>query len=180
MLQNFEEGNAELLELLSFHNYHKKPTKENLSIVLHELCRSQDILPTVLWKSLTAIKSVFDTIEQLEEFHQSRLPTARKVINALKCDLKNDAERAVFNHLTRYIKSLSKDDLMTLLRFITASDLAPGAVVVNFEEQVFRAPSVRTCGNILNLSGSYSCYNELAEEFTNVLRNKESFTFPFA
>ena len=87
--------------------------------------------------------------------------------------------RAVFNHLTRYIKSLSKDDLVTLLRFITASDLAPDAIVVNFEEQVFRAPSVRTCSNILNLSASYSCYNELAEEFTNVLRN-ESFTFHFA
>ena len=89
-------------------------------------------------------------------------------------------QRVVFNHLTRYIKSLSKDDLMTLLRLITASDQAPNAIVVNFEEQVFRAPSVRTCGNILNFSASYSCYNELAEEFTNVFRNKESFTCHFA
>ena len=60
------------------------------------------------------------------------------------------------------------------LRFITASDLAPSAIVVNFEEQ---APSVRTCSNILNLSASYSCYNELDEEFTNAGRNKESFTY---
>ena len=43
---------------------------------------------------------------------------------------------------------------MTLLRFITASDLAPDAIVVNFEEQVFRAPLVKTCGNILNLLAS--------------------------
>ena len=68
---------------------------------------------------------------------------------------------------------------MTLLRFITASDLALNAIVVNFEEQVFRASSVRTHSNILNLSASYSCYNELAEEIANVLRNKESFTFHF-
>ena len=129
---------------------------------------------------MTTSKSISDTIEQLEEFYQSRLPTAKKVINALKCDLRNDAERAVFNHLTRYIKSLSKDNLMTLLRFITVSDLAPDANEVKFEEHVFRAPSVRTRGNILNLSASYSCYNKLAEEFTNVLRNKESFTFHFA
>ena len=74
---------------------------------------------------------------------------------------------------------MSKDDLVTLLRFITASDLAPDAIVVNFEEEILRAPSVRTCGNILNLSESYSCYNELAEEFANVLRNKESFTLQF-
>ena len=129
---------------------------------------------------MSASKAIFDTIEKLEEFYQSRLPTAKKVINALKCDLRNDAQRAVFNHLTRYIKSLSTDNLMTLPRFITASDLAPGTIVVNFEEQVFCAQSVRTCGNILNLSASYSCYNELAEEFRNVLRNKESFTFHFA
>ena len=89
---------------------------------------------------MTTSKSISDTIEQLEEFYQSRLTTAKKVINALKCDLRNDAERAVFNHLTRYIKSLSKDDLMTLLRFIIATDLAPDAIVVKFEEQVFRAP----------------------------------------
>ena len=66
---------------------------------------------------------------------------------------------------------------MTLLRFITASDLTPDAIAVNFEEKIFRSPSVKTCGNILNLSVSYSCYNELAEEFTNILRKKEIFTF---
>ena len=41
MLKIFEEGNAELLELLSFYNCYKKPTKENLSIVLHELAQQE-------------------------------------------------------------------------------------------------------------------------------------------
>ena len=68
-------------------------------------------------------------------------------------------QRVVFSHLTRYIKSLSKDDLMILLRFITARDVAPDAIVVTFLEQVFLAPSVRTCVNILDLSASYSSYN---------------------
>ena len=44
---------------------------------------------------MSASEAIFDTIEQLEEFYQSRLPTAKKVINALKCDLRNDAQRAV-------------------------------------------------------------------------------------
>ena len=43
MLQSFEEENAELLELLSFSNCYKKPTKEILSIVLRELAH-QEIL----------------------------------------------------------------------------------------------------------------------------------------
>ena len=107
---------------------------------------------------MTASKSIFDKIEQLEEFYQSWLPNAKKVINASKFDLRNDAGRAVFNHLTRYIKSLSKDDLMILLRFLTASDLEHDAIAVNFKEQVYLVPSVRTCYNILNLSISYTCY----------------------
>ena len=61
---------------------------------------------------MTTSKLIFDTFEQLEEFYRSQLPTAKKFINALKCDLRNGAERAVFNHLTGYIKSLSKDSLM--------------------------------------------------------------------
>ena len=105
-------------------------------------------------KVMTASKSIFDTIEQLGEFYQSRFPAAKKVINALKCDLRNDVERTVFNDLTRCIKSLSKNNLVTLLSFITTSDLVPDAIVVNFEEEILRAPSVRTCGNILNLSAS--------------------------
>ena len=139
-----------------------------------------DTLLTVLWKSCPPVKQFLIRLINYKNFTKADYQLQKKVINALKCDLRNDAQRAVFNHSTRYIKSLGKGDLMTLLRFITAGDLAPDAIVVNFEEQVFRAPSVRTCGNILNLSASYSCYNELAEEFTNVLRNKESLTFYFA
>ena len=139
MLQNFVEGNAELLELLSFYNCYKKPAKENLSVVLHELALQELVqkpryIANCFMEVMSASKTIFDTIEQLEEFYQSRLTTAKKVINALKCDRRNDAQRAVFNHLTRYIKFLSKDDLMTLLRFIAASDLAPDAIVVNFED----------------------------------------------
>ena len=40
----------------------------------------------------------------------------KKVINALVCNPANDAERMVFTHLTRYIKSLSKDNLLAFLR----------------------------------------------------------------
>ena len=116
ILQNFEEGNAELLELLGFYNCFKKPTKENLSIVLQELAHQEIVqkpryIANCFMEVMSASKSIFDTIEQLEEFYQSQLPTANKVINALKCELRIDAEKAVFNHLTRYVKSLSKDIL---------------------------------------------------------------------
>ena len=103
----------------------------------------------------------------------------KKVINALVCNPANDAERMVFTHLTRYIKSLSKDNLLAFLRFIAASDLAPDAIVVDFKEHSVRAPVVCTCSNCLTLSSAYPCYNVIADKITNILKNKESFNFYF-
>ena len=57
-----------------------------------KLCR---YIANCFMEVMSASEAIFDTIEQLEEFYQSRLPTAKKVINALKCDLRNDAQRAV-------------------------------------------------------------------------------------
>ena len=117
------------------------------------------------------------SVESILEFYKSREPTARKLINALICDPRSDSERAVFSYLTCFIKSLSMDDLKLFLPFLTASDLAPMPITVEFGEQMFRAPVVRTCSNTITLSPAYACYNELAEEITNILRNKDSFHF---
>ena len=103
----------------------------------------------------------------------------KKVINALVCNPANDAERTVFMHLTRYIKFLSKDNILAFLRFIKVRDRAPDAIVVDFKEHSFRAPVAPTCINCLTLSSTYPCYNVLADEITNILKNKESFNFYF-
>ena len=84
-----------------------------LQLADHKIVQKPRYIANCFMEVMTTSKSIFDTTEQLEEFYQSRLPTAKKVINALKYDLRNDAVSALFNHLTRYIKSLSKDDLMT-------------------------------------------------------------------
>ena len=124
-------------------------------------------------------EKIFSSAEHLEQFYQRYAPTAKKVINALVCTPANNAERTVFTHLTRYIKSLSKDNLLAFLRFITASDLAPDAIVVDFKEHSFRAPVARTCSSCLTLSSAYPCYNVFADGITNILKNKESFNFYF-
>ena len=40
-----------------------------------------------------------------------------------------------------------------------------------------RRPVVHTCGPSLELPSTYQCYNELAEEFTALLNDKESWSF---
>ena len=119
------------------------------------------------------------SVESVLEFYKSRAPTARKLINALICDPRSDSERTVFSYLTRFIKSLSMDDSKLFLRFLTAGDLAPMPLTVEFGEQMFRALVVRTCSNTITLSPAYACYNELGEEITNIFRNKDNFSFHF-
>ena len=107
MLQNFEERNAEFLELLSFCNCYKKLTKKNLSIVLLELVHQEIVqkpryIANCFMEAMTASKLIFDTTEQLEEFYQNRLPTVKKVINALKCDVESSIQS--FNTLHKVLE----------------------------------------------------------------------------
>ena len=186
MLPNFEEDNAELLELLSFYNCYRRPTKDNLHAIVIELAHQEIVQkPRYIANCFLEVMfantrgKFFSSVEHLEQFYQRYVPTAKKVINALVCNPANDAERTVFTHLTRYIKSLSKNNLLAFLCFKTASDLAPDAIVVDFKEHSFRAPVARTCSSCLTLSSAYPCYNVFADGITNILKNKESFNFYF-
>ena len=51
ILSHFEEDNAELLELLSFYNCYRRPTKDNLhNWHIRRSCRNHAILQIVSWK----------------------------------------------------------------------------------------------------------------------------------
>ena len=120
----------------------------------------------------------FKSKELLEKFYNERKPINRKLINCLKTSDLTDAQSACFNHLTRFIKSLSKDKLLIFLRFVTGSDIMPeNPILVDFNQEKTGTPFVRTCVPMLSLSSSYDCYNMLAEELTNVIMNKESYSF---
>ena len=151
MLSNFEEDNAELLQLLSFYKCYRTPTKDNLHAIIIELAHQETVQkPRYIANCFMEVmctntrKKLFSSVEHLEQFYQRYAPTAKKVINALVCNPANDAEKTAFMHLTRYIKSLSKDYLLAFLHFITASDVAPDAIIIDFKEHSFRAPVART------------------------------------
>ena len=70
--------------------------------------------------------------------------------------------------------------LKVFLKFVTGSDvmvLQTISVSFNPVEGIMRTPIAHTCGPILELPSKYQSYNELAEEFTNILREKASWTF---
>ena len=123
MLSNFEEDNAQLLlELLSFYNCCRRTTEDNLHAFIIELVHQEivqkpryiancfmEVMCANPREKLLAQWNIWNSFTK--DMHQ--LP--KKVINALVCNPANDAERMLFTHLTRYIKSLSKDNLLAFL-----------------------------------------------------------------
>ena len=180
------QDDAELLELLSFYNCYRRLTKDNLHAIIIELAHQEIVqkpryIATCFMEVMCANtrEKTFSSVEHLEQFYQRYAPTAKKIIHALVSNPTNDAETSVFTHLTRYVKSLIKDDPLAFLRYITASDLTAYAIVVDFKERSSHAPVYRTSSNCLTLSSAYPCYHVLAVEITNILKNKESFNFYF-
>ena len=124
-------------------------------------------------------KTLFGTPKNSVNFIK-RAPTSRRVVKALKINDLTDIQRSVLNFLQRFIKSLNRKDLCRILKFVTGCDILPDRPIqVIFTENIVRAPRSRTCVPQLELQDTYNCYNELAEEFTNILNSSDSFLFSF-
>ena len=128
----------------------------------------------------------FKSVETLEKLYVQRKPASKKVIKLLQSDPSNDAERNCLDHLKRYIKSLQSTFFETFLQFVTGSDvLLCDSVTVSYsnlesdpvQSGKGRRPIVRTCGPVLELPSTYQSYNELSEEFTELLNNKDSWEY---
>lgn len=184
-LVEYSDESEEILDLLSSYNCKSRLTTTNFPQLISELAHQELIQkPRYIGNCFSEVFSVrrlvypLTTADDLEEYYNKSLPSSRKVINSLQCDPACDNERSVLNHLTRFIKSLGGSDLRKLLRFVTGGDLMPSnPIKIAFVNQIPRAPRASTCSSTLHLSADYSCFNELAEEFSNVLENPNSFAF---
>ena len=88
-------------------------------------------------------------------------------------------QREIFDFLLKFVKSLKRENLERFLRYVTGSDNMPDVIHLDFVKQNFRAPRARLCSNLLELEDTYLSYNELSEEFLNILTNVESFRLSF-
>ena len=186
MLDKYDEENEDaLLETLSSYNCYRKPSKESLLEIVHELSHQELIqkpryVANCMSTEFGRRKHPFTNKEALHEFYKEKSLSSRKVIKCLDVSPENDSQRSVVNHVHRFIKSRDKRELATFMRFITGSDIMPEInISVVFVTQLFRAPIARSCVPMLELADTYTCYNELAEEFSAVLNNQESFQFSF-
>ena len=122
----------------------------------------------------------FANVESLRQLFLDNKPTAKKVIKALDAKPSSDAEKESLGFLKKFIKSLDPVSLKVFLKFVTASDLMIlQTITVSFNsmEGIGRTPIAHMCGPKLEFPSTYQSYNELAEEFMNILREKESWSF---
>jgi len=78
------------------------------------------------------------------------------------------------------VKSLNDNSLRNFLQFTTGSDLITVKsilVIFNLLDGALRRPIARTCGPLIELPSTYQSYNELVEEFTSIISNREAWSF---
>ena len=185
MFDSSDEHNEELMDLLSSYNCFRVPKKNNVKNIIVELAH-QELMQNPKY-IINCFGMVFGdhllkksrNVNSIYDFYKEKMPTPTKVVKKLLfSDELNEGQKQVSDFLKKYIKSLDKKDLKLFLRFVVGSGNMPMEINV-FCKQTIRAPRSRLCINQLELEESYQYFNELAEEFTAILTDPNSFRFSF-
>lgn len=189
MLDNYDPTNDGLNDLCSDYECKFVPKKlDDFVVVLKELAHKELIQkPKYIANCFTDVFkenriSFFKNVGEFRQFYKGKKPSCRKVAKSMIASgVTSASQKLVMTYLQQFVRSLDTNKLSLFLRFVTGGDLPPEYIIVNFKDQsaMSRAPRARTCGSILEISEEYACYNDLQEEFSNVLANKESFKFSF-
>ena len=177
----------DVLEILSSYKCYRNPSKENFSIILQELAHQELVqkpryIANAWSEELQSLKGhpEFNNFKSLSIMYAEKKPSAKRLINLLDAKPKSDADRACLDHLKRYIKSLDESMMGGFLQFITGSNIITVANIAssfNSNEGHSRGIVAHTCGPLLEVSSTYQSYNELPEDFSNILRNSFAGSF---
>ena len=185
--ESFDDDNDDVFDFLSNYKCYRTPTKENILQIVSELAHQEIIQKpryvTNCWapilKPLIAFPD-FQSLVTLENLYDIKRPTAKKIVKLIKSEPVTDQERQCLDHFKKYIRSLQGSSLSVFLQFITGSDIIScDSIEVTFSalEGTSRRPVAHTCGPLLEIPSSYQSYNELSEEFSELLQNKEAWHF---
>ena len=171
----------DILEFLSSYKCYKLPTKDNIKQIIVELAHQEIIQkPRYVadcWSQVFKDNISYHTIKSqadLQQLSAKSAVSAKKVVSLLQTNPATDAERASFQHLKRFVKSLEGKDLGILLKLMTGSDvICVNSIEVSYVSLagLSRRPTFRTCGPLLELPSTYDSYSELSEEFSSIISN---------
>lgn len=182
-----DSNDDDVLDFLSNYKCYRTPTKENIVQIVSELAHQEIVQKpryvmncwAPIMKPLIALPD-FQSFVAIENLYDIKKPTAKKILKLIKSEPATDQERQCLDHLKQYIRSLQGKSLSLLLQFITGSDIIScESIEVTFSvfEGMSRRPVAHTCGPLLEIPSSYQSYNELTEEFSELLANREAWHF---
>lgn len=185
--ETIEDDNDDVLDFLSNYKCYRNPTRQNILQIVSELAHQEIIQKpryvmncwAPILKPMTFLPD-FQSVVTLENLYEVKRPTAKKILKLIKSEPVTDQERQCLDHLKRYIRSLQGKSLSLFLQFITGSDIIScDTIEVAFSalEGASRRPVAHTCGPLLEIPSSYQSYNELSEEFSELLQHKEAWHF---
>ena len=97
-----------------------------------------------------------------------------------EAETQSECKKQSLDHLKRYVRSLEGKALERFLHFLAGSDVITCehiTVEFNSLDGIQRRPVVHTCGPMLELPTTYESYTELAEEFSNIMRSEQAWSF---
>ena len=182
-----DSNDDDVLDFLSNYKCYRTPTKENIVQIVSELAHQEIVQKpryvmncwAPVMKPLIALPD-FQSFVAIENLYDIKKPTAKKILKLIKSEPATDQERQCLDHFKQYIRSLQGKSLSLLLQFITGSDIIScESIEVTFSvfEGMSRRPVAHTCGPLLEIPSSYQSYNELTEEFSELLANREAWHF---
>ena len=184
---HFDINNEDTLDFLSSYKCFRVANAENINEIIFQLAHQEIVQRpkyiAACWSTMLKCLTVFDpfkTIEDLRSMYEEKTVSPKKVLKLLSAQPGNDAERESFDHLKRFVKSLTDGALSAFLQFTTGSDI----IICDSLEVTFvsvdglaRRPIAHTCTPSLELPSTYQSFNELSEEFSSLLREKGFWEF---
>ncbi len=169
----------DVLEMLGSYKCYRLPTQENINVIIEELAHQELIqkpkyMATAWSDELQALKFFPEFCDacSLYTMYEEKNPTSKRVIRLLHAEPSSEAERMCLDHLKRFIKSLNESKLAGFLQFVTGSNIiAVNEIEVAFNTSAGHSRSIvaHTCGPILEIPSTFQTYNELSEQFSNIL-----------
>ena len=185
--EKIEDEYDDVLDFLSNYKCYRSPTQQNILQIVSELAHQEIIQKpryvmncwAPILKPMISLPD-FQSVVTLENLYDIKRPTAKKILKLIKSEPATDQERQCLDHLKKYIRSLQGKSLSLFLQFITGSDIISCdtiEVALSALDGASRRPVAHTCGPLLEIPLSYQSYNELSEEFSELLQHKEAWHF---
>lgn len=174
-LNNFDTVDYdELLEVVSFFDSKRMPTKDNIRQLLMEFAH-KDLVQKAAFVARCFKNNLFGVLvpNDLRKIYGEMEPTPKNILAKLICESDLREATRIYGFLKKFIRESDANIRSAFLRFCTGSDIANRFIRVTvFNDSGstnFRCPTAHTCAGLLEMPTSYENYLNFRSELKNIL-----------